>query len=141
MNRGHFLSLPCFAVVAFTLAGCAGNAGNTSAGEPGRADELRELAMILPLYSGQYNKGPSKVADLTQYEAAAPLALRSIKNGDIVVVWGATMPGEGDIGKGTTEIVAYEKKTPTEGGAVLLHNGTVKEMTAEEFKSASQAKK
>jgi hypothetical protein len=38
-------------------------------------------------------------------------------------------------------VVAYEKKVPTEGGHVLLQDGTVKQMTAAEFQSAPKAKK
>jgi len=60
--------------------------------------------------------------------------------GDVVVVWGAKMAGEGSSGSGTGEVIAYEKKVPTEGGFVLLTSGTVKQMTADEFKAAPKAK-
>jgi hypothetical protein len=121
-------------------AGCSSSKRGGTEAEKGRADELRELATILPLYSGEHRRGPSKPSDLAPYEAGAPLGYRAVAAGDIVVVWGATMAGEGE--KSTsTAVVAYEKKTPTEGGFVLLHNGDVKQMTAEEFKNAPKAGK
>jgi hypothetical protein len=59
----------------------------------------------------------------------------AIRTGDVVYIWGA---GYAD---GAKQVVAYEKKAPTEGGYVLLQDGTVKKMTADEFKSAPQARK
>jgi hypothetical protein len=60
----------------------------------------------------------------------------AVEKGEIVVVWGTTVAGEG--GGGGTGVVAYEKSAPDSGGAVLLQDGTVKQMTAEEFKSAKR---
>lgn len=59
-----------------------------------------------------------------------------IQNGDYIVYWRV---GLSDTAPGANAILAYEKKTPTEGGAVLLRNGTVKEMTAAEFQAALKA--
>jgi hypothetical protein len=123
-------------ILALLLAGCSGRSGSVGSE---RESELREVANLLILHSGQHNKGPAKAADLQKYEAGGPLGFQAVKSGDIVIVWGATMPGEGDR-TGTTAIVAYEKKTPTEGGLVLLHNGTIQEMTAEGFAAAPKMK-
>jgi hypothetical protein len=109
-----------------------------AAGQPGRAEELREIATILPLYSGQHKRGPRQASDLAPYEAGAPLGYRAVVANEIVIVWGATMPGEGE-GGGTEAVVAYQKKAPTEGGWVLLQNGKVLEMTADQFQAAPKA--
>jgi hypothetical protein len=122
--------------LAAVAAGCGGRRGAAEAeGTPGER-ALSELAGVLPLLP----KPPTKLADLSQYRETAPLAYESIRTGEVVVVWGVTMPGEGDAGKGTTDVVAYEKDAPTAGGFVLLHNGTVKKMTAAEFNAARKAK-
>jgi hypothetical protein len=126
------------ALVLLGVAGCTPT-NNNPGGQPGSADALRELATILPLYSGEHKHGPGKPSDLAPYEAGAPLGYQAVVAGDVVVVWGATMPGEGE-GGGTEAIVAYEKKSPTEGGAVLLQNGQVREMTADQFQAAPKAK-
>jgi len=36
------------------------------------------------------------------------------------------------------DVLAYEKATPTNGGKVLLRNGTVKDMTAAEFQASKK---
>jgi hypothetical protein len=38
-------------------------------------------------------------------------------------------------------VLAYETEVPEKGGAVLMQDGTVKTMTADEFKSAPKAGK
>jgi hypothetical protein len=127
---GLFLLLPVL------VAGC-------SSGRPvensGRAGELRDVAVLLALASGPGNKAPTRFADLVKHENGGPTGFQAVKAGEIVVVWGVPMPPEGQPG-GTTDIIAYEKKTPTEGGLVLLHNGTIQEMTAEAFAAAPRAK-
>lgn len=90
---------------------------------------------MLILLSGEKGRGYANTAELAHYEHGHPLGYQAVKAGEIVVVPGATMPGEGDKG-GTTAIVAYEKDVPTQGGHVLLNNGTVKRMTADEFRTA-----
>jgi hypothetical protein len=119
-------------------AGCStGRKSGPSAG-PSREDDLREVGNMVALYSGEFRRGYAKPTDLARYETGYPLGYQAIASGAIVVVPGATMPGEGD-SSGTTAIVAYEKDAPTQGGLVLLHNGTVKTMTAEQFAAAPKA--
>lgn len=126
-----------FALIFFT--GCSSSNNPSGTAGPTRADNLQEVGGMISLYSGEYRRGPAKVADLAKYEHGYPLGFAALKSGDIVVVWGATMAGEG--GGGSGEIVAYEKKAATEGGAVLLQNGQVKQMSAAEFAAAPKAKK
>jgi hypothetical protein len=55
-------------------------------------------------------------------------------NNEIVYQWGARIDPAG----GET-VLAYEKKAPSEGGWVLMQDGTVKQITADEFKAAPKA--
>jgi hypothetical protein len=75
-------------------------------------------------------------------EPQFPRGYQAVKSGEVVVLWGAKMPGEGEVNAGTAPdaVIAYEKKTASEGGYVLLQNGTVKEMSADQFKAAPKAK-
>jgi hypothetical protein len=77
---------------------------------------------------------PTKLAALEPFEPRIPTAGPAIRNGDIIYLWGA------EYVSGGTKVVAYEKKVPTEGGLVLLQDGTVKEMSTAEFGSAAKAK-
>ena len=49
-------------------------------------------------------------------------------------VWGAEYVA------GSKKVAAYEKKATTEGGWVLLQDGTLQEMTASELAAAPRAK-
>ena len=60
-----------------------------------------------------------------------------VKQGEFVVAWSigrATTPGSAE------QILVYEKKAPTDGGAVLLRDGTIKQVTAGEFAAAPKAR-
>src|SRR5262245_57295670 len=103
-----------------------------------QAAALNEVADLLRATTGPDGRGPAKVADLSRMEQLYPRGYQAVKSGDVVVVWGAKMPGEGN--PGTDAVIAYEKKTPTEGGYVLLQNGTVKEISADAFNSYPKAK-
>ena len=105
-------------------------------GGASREEELNEVAILLRSHTG---KAPLKLEDLTRSEPGGPLGYAAIKAGEIIVVWGAKMGGEGQAG--SDEVIAYEKKTPAEGGMVLLQNGKVKTMSSGEFAAAPKVKK
>jgi hypothetical protein len=133
---------------AMLLVGALGCSSSSSEsvntdGKPPESDVLGEVAGLISSYSGEFRKAPQKLGDLARYEPGYPLGFQALKSGDIEVVWGARMTieeGSGTGYSGTTDVVAYQKQTPTGGGLVLLQNGDVKQMTAEEFKAAPKAK-
>ena len=123
--------------------GCSSKSNTSSGGGPTKSDVLREVGGLIGSYCGENRKAPAKVADLARYEPGFPLGFQAVKSGDVVVVWGASITvdeGGGSSG-GSAEVVAHEKKVPTEGGLVLLQNGSVKEMTPAEFAATPKAKK
>lgn len=93
-------------------------------------DPLNELGEMLKSLGEEKRKPPSKMAELESIEPLIPLAGPKIRDGEIVYVWGT------EYSPGGTKIAAYEKKAPSEGGWVLLQDGAVKQMTADEFKAA-----
>jgi hypothetical protein len=125
-------------LVVFLIAlitGCSDGAGKLPIKiEAERTSNLRDLGEMLRLAG----KPVAKVADLAAVKNQFDETFRLLEKGEIVVVWGAQMPGEGS--PGTTDIVGYLKKVPTEGGLVLLLNGAIKQMSASEFGSAKKAK-
>jgi hypothetical protein len=96
---------------------------------------LLDLAEALKSAAGDKTKPPAKLAELDKIEPMMPLAGPAIRSGEVVYLWGAGYDASG------TQVVAYEKKAETEGGAVLLQNGTVETMTAEQLKAAPKAGK
>jgi hypothetical protein len=132
----RFLALG-FAMSILGLAGC----GPQSQGTMSPAGSvLTDVSDLLRSAAGPDGRGPAKVADLSRFESQFPRGYQAVKSGDVVVVWGAKMPGEGEAATAAAVVIAYEKKVPSEGGYVLLQNGTVKEMSAGEFNAAPKAK-
>jgi hypothetical protein len=125
-------------LLALLAAGCSSSAPKDSAAPLTASDNLQEVAGLLRDYTVEHQRGPARLADLAKNQPLYPRGYEAVKTGAVVVVWGARMPLQGQGGgKG---VIAYEKKAETEGGAVLLENGEVKNMTADEFKSAPKAK-
>lgn len=129
-------------ICGVAVLGCSSSSSNPSDGVPSKEDHLMEVGGLISSYSGEFKKGPAKAADLARYEQGYPLGLAAIKSGDIVVIWGAKMEMNEGGGPSTLppNVIAYGKDVPTAGGSVLLQNGTVKQMTADEFKTAEKAK-
>ena len=122
----------------FTIALCLGCSDTPDLPElapPAQGlDALREIYEYiqdskLPL--------PKKPADFDEYLDSLPGAYDRIKNGEITVAWGFGLSKAPAAAK---QVLAYETKAATEGGSVLLRDGTVKQMTAAEFNAAPKAK-
>jgi hypothetical protein len=132
MSRSHW------AVLVAVVAGLAGGCGCSNSAKVGSDDgraALTELGQMLKDLASEGRKPPARAADLEAVEPMIPVAGPSIRSGELVYVWGAGYAAGGN------QVVAYEKKVATEGGYVLLQDGTVKQMTADEFKGAPKAGK
>jgi hypothetical protein len=79
-------------------------------------------------------KPPRKLSDLQAYSNAAPDAFDAISRGDIVVIWDTPTSDSKD------EVLAYFKKTPSEGGYLVRQNGTVQRTKPDEFKPPVKTK-
>jgi hypothetical protein len=120
-----FLVLPVLAV------GCGGGPPPTLA--PQNAT-LAQIHQLYEHYIKNHQKAPSQMSDLAkpQYEGIYPVAVAALKQGKFVIVWGVNSKDSGTV-------LAYEKDAPTKGGAVLMADGSVKDMTAEQLKAAQKS--
>jgi hypothetical protein len=116
------------------LIGCGGNTGGGSTAGS-HHDALVEIGEMFKSVSEEGRKPPASQNDLGEIDPMIPVASPLIRDGSITVLWGA------GYATGSQKIIAYETKTPSNGGYVLLQDGTVKEMTASEFQSAPKVKK
>jgi hypothetical protein len=111
------------APVAF---GCRGGT------RPVSADAV-ELQRVYDMYQHFMRSGkpPHQLSDLanSRYEGISPLAVADLKKGNILVVYDVA---DKDAGK----VLAYKKEALTQGGSVLMADGRMREMTAEELKAA-----
>src|SRR5687767_12141640 len=130
-------------LTVFLLAlgvGCSGPGGGGGEQVP-QEGTLQEVADILRASTRPDGRGPARATDLDQFQSVYSRGYQAIKSGDVVVLWGGGMKGEGEAAKGSGEVVAYEKGVPTDGGYVLLTSGEVKKMSASEFSAAPRAGK
>jgi hypothetical protein len=104
---------------------------------PSAEEGLKELVSVYKYIEYSKLPLPSKPDDFNDYIDTMPNGLARVKQGDYVIAWGvgrSTAPGAAN------QILVYEKKAATEGGAVMLRDGTIKQMTAAEFAAAPKAK-
>jgi hypothetical protein len=129
------LAFGCALVVG---SGCSKTGGGVGSGDQ-QETTLREVADLIRATTQPNGKGPARVADFEKLQSTYYSGYQAVKSGDVVVIWGAGMKGEGATGSGG-EVIAYEKDAPNNGGFVLLNSGEVKKMSAGEFNSAPKAK-
>lgn len=120
-------------LIYMALPGCGDSTPITNEPPPKDAEAaLKELAQVYRYIQHQRGRVPSRAEDLYEYEGSLPIALPMVISEDIVVRWGVGYT------KGSTDVLAYDKGTPDNGGPVLVRDCEVKTMTAEEFKSAKK---
>jgi hypothetical protein len=115
-------------VGASVVLGCSKSDDSTI---PPEKAELAQIYEIYKLYIKKNQAPPKQFSDLNQkaYSEVSPLAFNGIKDGKYVVVWNVS-----DQSSGT--VLAYEKDAPEKGGNVLMADGTVKTMNADDLKAA-----
>ena len=120
-----------FTLVPALAAGCGG--GGTTAVPLGQV-ELTSIHEMYQHYIKSHKKAPSQLSDLTskQYDGIYPGPVQALKKGKYVVVWGVNSKDSGTV-------LAYEKDAPEKGGAAVMADGTVRNITAEEAKAAQKS--
>lgn len=142
MRRVHFeVRFVLCALAALALAGCPTNvveqaqdvqqkvaAGNAFQEQMG---QLRVLGAAYNRHIDATNKGPANWQELKQTGNNDP-ALQALETAGCVVAWGKSFR---DAPHGSSEfVVAYLPSTLESGGAVLVLDGAVLNLTADELK-------
>jgi hypothetical protein len=110
--------------------GCSGNKSNDPEALRWQT-ELGQFHEVYTMFSKRNQRPPKQPSELIKdYDAIYPEALRSVQNGQVTVLWGTAA------GRGSTAVLAHEKDAPQQGGYVVLGDGTVKKMTAQELQAA-----
>src|SRR5215471_14826801 len=103
------------------LSGCGDSRKAARGAGASLKDPLDELGQMLKGLADEKRKPPAKLAEMEAIEPTIPLAAPLIRSGELVYLWGA------EYASGSNKVAAHEKKAPTDGGWVLLQDGTVKE--------------
>ncbi len=134
MNLVRWMLAPA-AIGLTVMLGCG---GAPKGGDMGQAPaELREVNDLLRQAGASAGKTPGKMSDLDKAKDNFVMGHAAVKSGKVVVIWNTPFAGEGDVGKNEVP-VAYEKDVPTSGGFVLLSAGSIKKMSADQFKAAKK---
>jgi hypothetical protein len=99
--------------------------------------ELREIWFMYRGDKRNQGRVPKALGDFQQYQVLHSAGYQSLKRGECVVVYGVDLRQLPDPGQ---KVLAYVKDVPQKGGEVIMADGTVKAMSAEEFKAAPKAK-
>lgn len=124
------------------VAGCSEPAGVPVTEANHTEVALIDVGQMFRQYTFNNHKPPTKVVDFAPLEAVNPLGLKALHDGDIIAHSGVVIQdvNEGPATKDSPdEVIAYAKEVPTSGGPVLMHNRTIRQMTAGEFKAAKLA--
>jgi hypothetical protein len=131
------LGVTAFLLVVAVLLGCG---GIQKAAQKARThNQLLQIGLAYQNYQDQ-NKGksPSGVAELQPF-GLTPDATTALQSGQLVVIWDADVDamrkGQGQSGY----VLGYESSAPAGGGAVLLADGDVRQMTVAEFNALPKA--
>lgn len=120
------------AVAALCVA-CAGAAAKQK-----RMNDLKQIGLAYHNFcDSNFGKAPTAPQDLINVDPTAAPAIALLQNGEVVFIWGVKIQ---DMKQGTANtILAYEAGVPTNGGIVLMADGSVRQVTAAEFQQTPKA--
>ncbi len=130
---GYSMRLAVFLITLAMILGC-GKTNTAPEGGPPASTYFTDLKFLLEQFEKDKKRAPARMSDVMEYEPSYPGAVRKLNTGDVIYAWG------NPLGSGTG-ILAYGRNVGTEGGPVLLQDGTVKDMTANEFATAPKVTK
>ncbi|AMV35963.1 hypothetical protein [Planctomyces sp. SH-PL62] len=131
-SRPTALGRVCVLALAATiLGGCDGAPAPRTEAPSAEVLSIEEVGQILRMYKKSGQGAPKTIKDVIPLANGYPFAVESLRKGDVVLYWGAAFDPDD-----SKTVLAYHKDVPTQGGEVLLRDGSAIKMTAEEFQSA-----
>src|SRR5262249_37457571 len=97
-------------------AGCSGPGGKGE--QAPQQATLQDVADMIRATTQPNGRGPTKLADLDRVREMYPRGYEAIKSGEVVVLWGTGVKGEGEMGK-AGEVIAYHTDAPTNARPTL----------------------
>jgi hypothetical protein len=94
-------------------------------------EDLHQLDLFYK--SATVERGPANVREMGNLQLQAPKLYKALQEGRYVLYWGANPLASANA------VLGYEKNVPTQGGVVLLMDGSIQRMTAQEFNAAPRA--
>jgi hypothetical protein len=124
----------CSLLVLAFVPVLAGGCGKKDPQVQQRDSQLKDIYEMHTQFVKSEGKPPKAVADLANPQNAPlyPATVQALKEGKLVVVWGVSAKDGGTV-------LAYEKDAVANGGSVLMADGSIKTMSADELKAAKKS--
>jgi hypothetical protein len=129
---GFILLLPAFLLVQ---GGCSKPAPRGE--DSPRVDRLEQIFQMAMIRKKGSQQLPKKIEDFKNAQQSYPLGYQALRGGECVFVWTTYANPPADP---SAAVLAYEKGVPKDGGYVVMLDGKVKPMTADEFTASSTPK-
>ena len=124
-------------LVLMAAVGCSGQkAATEKPSGPTAADGLGNLRDLFRLAASGKAALPKSLAEFTSQEPFYPVAGPFVLSGEIGCAWGAGLKDGPEAAK---RVLAFETRAAQDGGWVMFQDGTIREVTAEEFAAAPKA--
>jgi hypothetical protein len=104
-----------------------------SVGRTNPGNDLKQIGLYY-LNFATTGRSPSWLEDLADLKRDLPRVYQAIQDGVYVVYWNAPTTGAS-----SQAVLAYVHDVPTRGGMVLLLDGSVTQMSPQEFQAAPRA--
>jgi uncharacterized protein (DUF3820 family) len=127
----------CFAMtMAAGLAALAFGCKETTPQAKHEERQLTEIHQMYVLWFKRNNSPPKQLSDFEkkEFEMSYPVGYKALKDGKYIGVYGVS-------GTDSSTLQAYAKDVPTQGGLVVMADGTIKTMSVDEFKTTSPGSK
>jgi hypothetical protein len=121
-----------FLLALLTVLGLLPSGCSKPALDPDLALEGRELGELYDCYTTvckRTEQPPRSPKDFKEFDESQFVGLRALRDGKYTVVWGVSPTDAGTV-------LAYAKDAPAQGGAVLMADGNVKKLSAEQLSAA-----
>jgi hypothetical protein len=139
MNVYHSIVRSALVAAAVLVVGAGCTAQKTATEKlagPTAADGLTNLRDLFRQAAAGKATLPKSLTEFTAVEPFYPVAGPFVLSGDITCAWGAGLKEGAEAAK---RILAFETQAAKEGGWVMFQDGTIREVTAEEFAAAAKA--
>ncbi|WP_165071199.1 hypothetical protein [Paludisphaera rhizosphaerae] len=118
-------------ILAFILVGCG--EPETPAVPDSAPTPAEQVGQLLRICREQNRPTPKSLKEAQKLAAGLPGAIDALKSGDVVIYWDVNLDEYGG-----ASAIGYEKKTPEQGGRVILGDGSTTEMSADQFKAVAK---
>ena len=115
-------------VGAVWTTGCSNKTAVRAVGDQEK-DELTDIYECYTEYVKNHQRSPQQLSDFKKYDAIHPLGTRVLREGKYIAVWGVA-------GKDAGVVIAYAKDAPTQGGLVVMADGSIKTLSADQIQAA-----